>query len=169
MQCTWRQLLHECVQLLKRRAYVSKKVLWCLRPYVMPYIMPAEPPPSHMTRPQAELGSPALAFVKLLVHLLSLDSSLSVEVGLLRRRLLRLVGVDEFSPAAVYVDPCMSFRLHDIICRWALGLIQLQTAVTQCHAQSTRLWLLRRWSRDACLPVEVTGLRQKHEPTCHGP
>lgn len=66
---------------------------------------------------QAELGSPALAFVKLLVHLLALDSQLGSEVSLLRRRLLRLVGVDEFSAEAVFVDPCMSFRLHDIICR----------------------------------------------------
>jgi hypothetical protein len=59
--------------------------------------------------------------VKLLVHLLALDPALAVEVGLLRRRLLRLVGVDEFSAAAVFVDPCMSFRLHDIICRCAVA------------------------------------------------
>jgi DNA polymerase epsilon subunit 1 len=64
-----------------------------------------------------ELGSPALAFTKLLVHLLSLDSALSSEVAMLRRRLLRLIGVDEFSAAAHWMDPCMSFRLHDIICR----------------------------------------------------
>jgi DNA polymerase epsilon subunit 1 len=70
---------------------------------------------------QDELGSPALAFVRLLVHLLSLDKSLEDEVRLLRRSLLRLVGVDEFSPAAKWVDPCISFRLHDVICRWAGG------------------------------------------------
>ncbi|WIA29248.1 hypothetical protein OEZ86_011756 [Tetradesmus obliquus] len=69
---------------------------------------------SHLT--QAELGSPALAFVRLLGHLLALDPGLGLEVGLLRRRLLRLVGCDEFSAAAAWVDPCMSFRLHDIIC-----------------------------------------------------
>lgn len=66
---------------------------------------------------QAQLGSPALAFVKLLTHLLSLDSHLGPEVALLRRRLLRLIGVDEFSAEAVFIDPCMSFRLHDIVCR----------------------------------------------------
>jgi DNA polymerase epsilon subunit 1 len=55
--------------------------------------------------------------VKLLVHLLSLDSAVEGEVRLLRRGLLRLVGVDEFSPAADWVDPCMSFKLQDIICR----------------------------------------------------
>lgn len=66
---------------------------------------------------QEELGSPALAFVRLLVQLLSLDSAVEDEVRLLRRSLLRLVGVDEFSPAANWVDPCISFRLHDVICR----------------------------------------------------
>jgi len=66
--------------------------------------------------PQDELGSPALAFVRLLVQLLSLDVALEPEVRLLRRSLLRLVGVDEFSPAAKWVDPCISFRLHDVIC-----------------------------------------------------
>lgn len=66
---------------------------------------------------QEELGSPALAFVRLLVQLLSLDSAVEAEVRLLRRSLLRLVGVDEFSPAANWVDPCISFRLHDVICR----------------------------------------------------
>jgi hypothetical protein len=69
--------------------------------------------------PQDELGSPALAFVRLLVHLLSLDKSLETEVRLLGRGLLRLVGVDEFSPSAKWVDPCISFRLHDVICRCA--------------------------------------------------
>jgi DNA polymerase epsilon subunit 1 len=63
------------------------------------------------------VGSPALAFVRLLVHLLSLDTALDDEVRLLRRGLLRLVGVDEFSPAANWVDPCISFRLNDVICR----------------------------------------------------
>lgn len=66
---------------------------------------------------QDELGSPALAFVRLLVHLLSLDDALEDQVRLLRRSLLRLVSVDEFSPAANWVDPCISFRLPDVICR----------------------------------------------------
>jgi DNA polymerase epsilon subunit 1 len=65
---------------------------------------------------QAQLGSPALAFVRLLCHLLAQDSALRDEVALLRRRLLRLVGTDEFSPAAAFVDPCLSFRLRDVIC-----------------------------------------------------
>lgn len=66
---------------------------------------------------QDELGSPALAFVRLLVRLLSLDAALEEQVRLLRRSLLRLVGVDEFSPAANWVDPCITFRLPDVICR----------------------------------------------------
>lgn len=81
--------------------------------------MQFDSPPNTAACTQAELGSPALAFVRLLVHLLALDASLASEVALLRRRLLRLVGVDEFSAAAAWVDPCLSFRLHDVICRCA--------------------------------------------------
>jgi hypothetical protein len=68
-----------------------------------------------------ELGSPGLAFVKVLIHLLLLDGTLEQEVRLLRRGLLRLVGVDEFSAPAEFVDPCMSFKLQDIICRCVRG------------------------------------------------
>ena len=46
---------------------------------------------------QAELGSPALAFVKTLCHLLALDSAVLDEVLVLRRQLLRLIHCKEFS------------------------------------------------------------------------
>jgi hypothetical protein len=83
--------------------------------YHMHMASPTHPPAACCA--QDELGSPALAFVRLLVHLLSLDGALEDQVRLLRRSLLRLVGVDEFSPAANWADPCISFRLPDVICR----------------------------------------------------
>jgi DNA polymerase epsilon subunit 1 len=70
---------------------------------------------SHLT--PEELGSPALAFVKTLCYLMGLDQELADEVRLLRRRLLRLLGVGEFTSDAVFKDPCISFKLDDVICR----------------------------------------------------
>lgn len=69
---------------------------------------------SHLT--PDDLGSPALAFVRTACHVLSLDAAVADEVALLRRRLLKLLGVGEFSAAAQFREPCMSFRLPDVIC-----------------------------------------------------
>ena len=52
---------------------------------------------------QAELGSPALAFVKTLCHLLALDSAVLDEVLVLRRQLLRLIHCKEFSQESEFM------------------------------------------------------------------
>ena len=52
--------------------------------------------------PQEELGTPALAFVKSVCHLLALDGSVLDEVLVLRRQLLRLVHCKEFSAASEF-------------------------------------------------------------------
>lgn len=51
---------------------------------------------------QEELGTPALAFVKTVCHLMALDSSVVDEVLVLRRQLLRLVHCKEFSAASEF-------------------------------------------------------------------
>lgn len=51
---------------------------------------------------QEELGTPALAFVKSVCHLLALDNAVTDEVLLLRRQLLRLVHCKEFSPSSEF-------------------------------------------------------------------
>ncbi|CAB0010464.1 unnamed protein product [Nesidiocoris tenuis] len=48
---------------------------------------------------------------------LSLDSSVEEEVMSLRRNLLRLIDVGEFSDAAEWSDPCPSVVLPEVICR----------------------------------------------------
>ncbi len=60
---------------------------------------------------------PALEFVKALTRVLSLDAAIEGEAAKLRRDLLRLVGVGEFSDRARWVDPCVSFVLPEVICR----------------------------------------------------
>ena len=55
---------------------------------------------------QEGLGSPALAFTRAICEILGLDTALEEEVAIVRRNLLRLVHVREFSPAA-------AFKVHD--------------------------------------------------------
>lgn len=69
---------------------------------------------SHLS--QSELGTPALAFIRGITRLYSLDKSVLDQVVVLRRQLLRLVHVKEFGPDAAWRDPCMTVILPDVIC-----------------------------------------------------
>lgn len=69
-------------------------------------------PGSHL-----KLTSPALEFTKSVCKVLSLDSNLGNAVLKLRRDLLKIVGVKEFSDDAEWKDPCLSFVLTEVICK----------------------------------------------------
>lgn len=71
---------------------------------------------SHLST--AQLGSPALAFARSLMHVLALDAVQEAPVAELRRNLLRLLRVREFSPEAAFVDPCRTFILRDCVCTY---------------------------------------------------
>lgn len=80
-------------------------------------------PPEHQfpTLPGAHLskqlrGTPALAFVKTVVAVLSLDTRVAGPVSTLRRNALKMIRVGEFAPEAEFVEPCVSFTLRDVIC-----------------------------------------------------
>ncbi|KAL4706978.1 hypothetical protein ACJJTC_019516 [Scirpophaga incertulas] len=70
-------------------------------------------------RPEAipKDATPALLYVNAICKVFSLDSSIEEEVTLLRRNLLRLIGVGEFSERAEWRDPCASCVLAEVICR----------------------------------------------------
>ncbi|GLI69098.1 hypothetical protein VaNZ11_013644, partial [Volvox africanus] len=63
-----------------------------------------------------ELGHPALAFVRVVTHLLALDGRVSEQVALLRRQLLKLLHVSEFGTDAEFKEMCQPFVLPDVIC-----------------------------------------------------
>ena len=69
-------------------------------------------PGSHL-----QLTHPALEFVKALYKVLTLDSAILEPVNQLRRNLLKLIGVGEFSDVAEWKDPCISFILPEVICK----------------------------------------------------
>ena len=64
------------------------------------------------------LTSPALEFVKATTHVMGLDPQLTHEVAGLRRLLLTQLKVREFSADSVFVDPCLSYTLRDVICSY---------------------------------------------------
>lgn len=69
---------------------------------------------SHLTA--AEVGEPALAFVKSVCHVFGLDAAVTDKVALLRKNLVQLLGVREFSAAASFADPSLPLVLRDVIC-----------------------------------------------------
>ncbi|XP_031567678.1 DNA polymerase epsilon catalytic subunit A-like [Actinia tenebrosa] len=64
------------------------------------------------------LNNPALEFVKYICKVLSLDPNTLHQVNKLRRDLLKLIGVGEFSEEAAFKDPCLSFVLPEVICQF---------------------------------------------------
>ena len=62
------------------------------------------------------MTNPALEFAKAVCHVLSLDPAAESQVQTLRKHLLRLVQVREFSAEVQWKDPCMTFVLPDVMC-----------------------------------------------------
>ncbi|XP_065212426.1 DNA polymerase epsilon catalytic subunit 1 [Planococcus citri] len=60
---------------------------------------------------------PALEFVKSICKVLSLDSAINEDIVKLRKNLLRLIGVGDFSDIAVWEDPSLSWVLPEVICK----------------------------------------------------
>ncbi|XKL62236.1 hypothetical protein PGB90_002069 [Kerria lacca] len=61
--------------------------------------------------------NPALEFVKSICQVLSLDKNISEEIAAVRRNLLRLIRVGEFSDLAKWKDPSLSWILPEVICK----------------------------------------------------
>ena len=65
----------------------------------------------------AGLRDPVLQLVKSIIQVLSLDRAIMLEARLLRKELLHLFDIREFSPAAAFVNPSASLRLpQPLIC-----------------------------------------------------
>lgn len=78
------------------------------------YIFPENLPGAHL--PNHLRGNAALAFVKSIVAVLSLDESIEDAVTLCRKNALKMLSVPEFGPEATFYEPCVSFALRDVVC-----------------------------------------------------
>ena len=61
--------------------------------------------------------TPTTCPISVCAQVLSLDQHVEAEVTKLRRDLLKLIGVGEFSAEAEWVDPCVSHVLPEVICK----------------------------------------------------
>ncbi|CAM9190271.1 unnamed protein product [Chrysoparadoxa australica] len=64
------------------------------------------------------LTNPALEFVKSLCHVLSLDSTVTAEVEVMRAQALAELKIRRFNEESVFSNPCASFILPDVICEF---------------------------------------------------
>ncbi|KAJ7579680.1 hypothetical protein C8J56DRAFT_1169553 [Mycena floridula] len=70
-------------------------------------------PGSHL-----HLSNPALQFVKFACAAFALAKEHSVEVGLMKRTALELIGIKEFASEAVFRNPCEPLKLFNVPCRY---------------------------------------------------
>jgi len=68
-------------------------------------------PGSHL-----KFSNPALQLVKSLMQVLSLDKNITLEARLLRKELLAMFEIREFSSEAKFVNPSESLKMQQIIC-----------------------------------------------------
>lgn len=64
----------------------------------------------HLTNPELEL-------VKFVCAIFALSKEHQIEVGLLRRSVLDLIGVREFANVAIFHNPCEPLKLSNVPCR----------------------------------------------------
>ena len=78
--------------------------------YLFPENLPGAHLPSHLR------GNAALAFVKTVIAVLSLDDTIEDAVARCRKNALKLLSIPEFGPEATFYEPCVSFALRDVVC-----------------------------------------------------
>ena len=61
--------------------------------------------------------SPPLEYVKFICAVFGLAKDFQIEIGILKRTLLELVGIREFSNEAAFRNPCEPLKLSNIPCR----------------------------------------------------
>lgn len=62
------------------------------------------------------MNNPALEVVKMICAVLGLDAATGAEIQGLKRSLLMMLKVREFSQEARFKDPCLTFELSDVVC-----------------------------------------------------
>lgn len=62
------------------------------------------------------LNNPALEFIKTVCQVLALDKAIENDIYRLRKSLLKFINVREFAKEAEFVNPCLSYVLHDVMC-----------------------------------------------------
>lgn len=88
-------------------------------------------PGSHL-----KMKNPVLELVKFLCAVFALSKKRSIEVRMLRRDLLAVMDVKEFSPESLFVNPCASLKLSSVICDYCNFIRD----VDFCREEERNIW-----------------------------
>lgn len=69
-----------------------------------------------LVHPEFHYENPALEFIKVACHMISLKKSIADNVASIRRSLLKSLQVREFSAVATFQDPVISYSLPNVVC-----------------------------------------------------
>ncbi|MCJ1477103.1 DNA polymerase epsilon catalytic subunit [Lambiella insularis] len=108
---------HILVLLSRHRAEIAHPSL--AADHIYPFL-----PGSHL--PHYSTSSPVLQLVKSLMHIFALDKSLNLEVRSLRKDLLALFEVREFSAEGRFENPSASLRIEGVVCAECTGVRDLE-------------------------------------------
>lgn len=88
-------------------------------------------PGSHL-----KMKNPVLELVKFLCAVFALSKKRSIEVRMLRRDLLAIIDVREFSPESIFVNPCASLKLSSVICDYCCFIRDIDL----CREEERNIW-----------------------------
>ena len=97
-------------------------------------------PGSHLT-----MTNPALEFIKFVTAIFALAKDYKTEIGILKRNMLDLVSVREFSDEAVFKNPCEPFILPMVVCPYCADMRDMDLCrdadlLPDPNATSRRSW-----------------------------
>lgn len=81
-----------------------------------------------------------LEFVKVVMHVLSLDTTLEDDLGNLRRLLLTRIKVREFNDESVYKESGYSYTLHNAICSFCHDTRNMDLLKDPLHSTKEHFW-----------------------------
>lgn len=88
-------------------------------------------PGSHL-----RMKNPVLELVKFLCAVFALSKKRSIEVRMLRRDLLAVMDIKEFSPESLFANPCASLKLSSVICDYCNFIRD----VDFCREEERNIW-----------------------------
>jgi DNA polymerase epsilon subunit 1 len=74
------------------------------------------------------MNNGTLEFIKFTCEVLGLDSSLKPSALILKRNLLRMIKVREFSEEAQFKNPSLILAIPDVICEFCMNIKDLDLA-----------------------------------------
>ncbi|GAA5968501.1 hypothetical protein JCM11641_007661 [Rhodosporidiobolus odoratus] len=100
-------------------------------------------PGSHL-----KLKNPVLEFVKTTCAVLALSKDVAVEVVVLKRNLLDLIGVREFAREAIFQNPCLAFKVPMVVCRSCNSIRDLDLCRNVAFLVQDQPWACERCSTE---------------------